>query len=125
MRWCVCPRAPAGVLLALSLVISGCDRPEPPAGLLASADARQAGATTFAANCAICHGDDADGRGPRREGIDPPPTNLTLPPWSEPAHAAQTYRAIRDGVPGTAMPAWRTLGERRIWELVAHITAAR
>jgi high-affinity iron transporter len=88
---------------------------------LTSRAAQQAGAALFAANCAICHGVNADGNGERREGMTPPPTNLTLPPWSEQANAVRTYVAIRDGVQGTAMPAWRTLGEQRIWNLVAYI----
>jgi mono/diheme cytochrome c family protein len=114
----------AVILIAMTpLVISGCERdaPTPPAGLLTSAAAQQAGAALFAANCAICHGSNADGSGRRREGMTPPPTNLTLPPWPERGNAARTYRVIRDGVQGTAMPAWRILGERQIWELVAYI----
>jgi high-affinity iron transporter len=95
--------------------------PKPPAGVLSSAAARQAGAATFAAHCAICHGIHGDGQGQRKEGMSPPPANLTLPPWSEKANAPRTYVAIRDGVRGTPMTAWAMLGDRRIWELVAYI----
>jgi high-affinity iron transporter len=94
-----------------------------PAGLLVSRQAREAGSASFATNCAICHGVNGDGSGQRREAMRPPPANLTLPPWSEQTNAVRTYLAIRDGVPGTAMPAWRMLGDQKIWELVAYITS--
>jgi high-affinity iron transporter len=93
--------------------------------LLESREAQQAGGVIFAANCAICHGASADGLGQRREGMSPPPANLTLPPWSEPATAGQTFLAIRNGVPHTAMPSWLTLGEHQIWQLVAYITSLK
>lgn len=51
----------------------------------------------------------------------PMPANLTLPPWSQRAHASRTFLAIRNGVRGTAMAPWPTLSERQIWELVAYI----
>jgi len=93
--------------------------------LLASRQAQQAGGVIFAANCAICHGASADGRGQRREGMSPPPANLTLPPWSEPASAGRTFLAIRNGVPRTAMPPWRMLADQQIWDLVAYITSLK
>jgi hypothetical protein len=57
--------------------------------------------------------------------MDPRPANLTLPPWSEQANAPRTYLAIRDGVRGTAMYSWAILGDRQIWEVVAHITSLK
>ena len=53
--------------------------------------------------------------------MNPPPANLTLPPWSDAAHAAQTYTVIRNGVRGTAMPAWSSLSDRQTWQLVAYL----
>ena len=94
-----------------------------PAGLLTSQEARAAGGELFAANCAICHGASGDGRGLRREGMNPPPANLTLLAWSEETSGSRVYQVIRSGVPGTAMPSWSTLDDRDIWELVAYITS--
>jgi mono/diheme cytochrome c family protein len=124
MNWYLNPKPQATiVLIASSLTISGCDRglPQVPAGLFASRQAQEAGKIAFAANCSICHGVNADGNGQRREGMSPPPANLTLPPWSEQSNARQTFLAIRNGVRGTAMAGWRVLGEQKIWELVAYI----
>ena len=114
----------AGVaLFAILPTISACERssPKAPAGLLTSREARDAGGVVFAANCAICHGAKGDGRGQRREAMNPPPANLTLPPWSDEASAAEMHGAIRNGVPGTAMPSWPMLSDRQIWDVVAYI----
>ena len=96
-----------------------------PDGLLASRAAQQAGGVIFAANCAICHAPGGDGSGQRREGLNPLPANLTLPPWSEPANAGRTFLAIRNGVPGTAMPLWPSLSDRQVWQVVAYITSLK
>jgi mono/diheme cytochrome c family protein len=53
--------------------------------------------------------------------MSPPPANLTVPPWSEPASAGRTFLAIRQGVPGAAMAPWPTLSDEQIWQLVAYI----
>jgi mono/diheme cytochrome c family protein len=55
--------------------------------------------------------------------MNPPPANLTLPPWSEPANAGRTFLAVRKGVPRTAMPPWPMFTEKQVWELVAYITS--
>jgi high-affinity iron transporter len=127
-RWFVSQKPPiATVLFIASLVILGCERgaPDVPAGLLASPQARQAGGIIYAANCAICHGVNGDGRGQRREGMNPPPANLTFPPWSAAASAGRTFLAIRNGVPGKAMPSWPMFSDQQIWSLVAYITSLK
>jgi high-affinity iron transporter len=114
-------------LFTISLVISGCEgrAPTAPPGLLASRQAQQAGADIFAANCAICHGENADGLGQRHEGLVPPPANLRLPPWSDPGSAGKAFLIIRHGVRGTAMPAWPSLSDQQIWNLVAFIVSLK
>jgi high-affinity iron transporter len=113
------------VLSTISLAISGCEGASPPAGVLSSPSAQVAGATLFATRCAICHGTNGDGQGIRHAFMDPPPANLTLPPWSELANAAQTHDVIRNGVRGTAMASWASLGDHQIWELVAYIISLK
>jgi hypothetical protein len=36
--------------------------------------------------------------------MNPPPANLTLPPWSGAASVGEMHDVTRNGVPGTAMP---------------------
>ena len=113
------------MLCAISCIISGCEPgvPDVPPGLLASREAQAVGAVIFIANCAICHGAKADGQGQRRAAMTPPPANLSMPPWSEPAQAGRMFQAIRRGAAGTAMPSWPTLSDRQIWDVVAYIYA--
>lgn len=123
-KWLLNPLLRSGIALSIiTLVISGCESGslQLPAGLLGSRIAQEAGADIFAANCAICHGENGDGHGLRKEGLVPPAADLKLPPWSEPAHASRTFAAIRDGVRGTAMPAWPSLSDQQIWNVVSYI----
>jgi len=55
--------------------------------------------------------------------MNPPPANLTLPPWSESANAGRTFLAIRNGVPRTAMPPWPMFTDKQVWELAAYIAS--
>ena len=113
----------ASGLSTLLPVISACSGggPSPPQGVLSSREAQRAGGQLFAAHCALCHGAGGDGHGLRQNAMTPPPADLTLPPWSERASAEQTFLAIRNGVPRTAMAPWPTLSDRQIWQLVAYI----
>jgi len=85
---------------------------------------RARGAQLYREDCALCHGENADGRGARSMGLDRKPANFTDPVWSRPESAARAFRAISEGVPGSAMPAWSAaLGVDDRWALVAYLTA--
>lgn len=91
---------------------------------LRAAAVRARGEEVYRDHCALCHGENADGRGARSMGFDRKPANFTDPIWSRPDGASRAYHAITDGVPGTPMPAWRAvLGEDDRWALVAFITS--
>lgn len=122
MPWFPKAVLPIGIaLFTLSLVISACERSQPPAGTPNSSADAAAGAVLFAAHCALCHGANGDGQGARRAFMDPSPANLMLPPWSQKANAARTFAAIRHGVRGTAMAPWPNLSEEQVADLVAYI----
>jgi mono/diheme cytochrome c family protein len=79
--------------------------------LRAEATARNAalGKKLFRARCASCHGDNGEGGiGPRLDG----PSFLAL------ADDRFLYRAIVEGRPGTAMPAWRFLSAEDMADLI-------
>jgi mono/diheme cytochrome c family protein len=92
-----------------------------PEGFLASAEARAAGAELFAANCALCHGERGDGRGARRSSLSTSPADLTHPGWQRRTSPRRLFYLIREGKPGTAMPAWKSLSEEETWALVAYV----
>src|SRR5919198_4978974 len=72
-----------------------------------------AGARIFSATCASCHG--LDGRGGERA-----PDIATRRDVQKLTNAA-LERIIRDGVPGTGMPSFRSLGTVKIRSLVQHL----
>ena len=56
----------------------------------------------FLLNCASCHGDQGDGRGPAAAALAPAPANFHL---EQPTHV-RALEVLADGVPGSAMPPW-------------------
>lgn len=118
--------------LLMWLVSPGCgdgdrDLPAPyrdvaiPEARMTSATARDRGRALFQANCALCHGVRGDGRGQRRAGLDMPPRDFTDPAWRQQTSARRVFFAIREGLSGTPMPAWKSLSEQDAWDLTAFL----
>lgn len=124
------PRA-IPIALLISLGLSACskdrDLPEPyrrlpvPSGLLESAEARESGQKLFLASCALCHGEKADGRGVRREGLSVAPRDFTDPSWRTATTPRHVFFTIREGVHGTPMPGWKSFSDVETWDLVAFL----
>lgn len=78
------------------------------------------GRELYQARCMACHGVNGDGDGPQAAGLNPPPARLTL---HVPLHSdGDIFAFIENGLPGTAMPAWRgTLTEEQMWHLVNYL----
>ena len=125
MRW-----RPAAV--AISLTCTACsgtdsDLPQPyarapvPAESLRSPESIARGRALYAANCALCHGERADGRGQRAAGFSRAPANFTDPAWRQRTSPRRAFYVIREGVRGTPMPSWKALGEGECWDLVAYV----
>jgi cytochrome c oxidase cbb3-type subunit I/II len=70
----------------------------------------------FLQNCASCHGEQGDGRGPAAAALAPAPTNFHL---EQPTTAA-ALQVLANGVPGTAMPAWTGTLSQSDRNLLAH-----
>lgn len=112
---------------ALLLVLTGCRDKDrnlervvvPPR--VERAEAREGGRVLFVAHCVLCHGERADGQGLRREGLDQPPRDFTSAAWRSSVSPGRVFVAIRDGVPGSAMPGWRTLTDDELWDLTAYV----
>lgn len=67
----------------------------------------------FAVNCAACHG--LDGSGTERA------PNITAGVSVEKLSSADLLRIVSDGVPGTGMPGFRSLGEERLKAIVGYL----
>ena len=122
------------IALLISLGLSACSRdrdlPEPyrrlrvPPALLDSAEARENGRKLFLTSCALCHGENADGRGVRREGLSTPPRDFTNPSWRNGTTPRRVFFAIREGVHGMPMPGWKSFSDAETWDLVAYVLSA-
>ena len=76
------------------------------------------GSELFAANCAVCHGDEGLGDGPAAETLETKPANLTASHVQGLSDGALFY-IISHGRPKTPMPAWEgTLTEEERWNVV-------
>jgi Tol biopolymer transport system component/mono/diheme cytochrome c family protein len=89
-----------------------------------SADAATlvAGRTLYAANCVTCHGAGGKGDGPGAAGLNPRPADFSLHMVPGKHTDGQVFLWIKNGFPGTAMPAWSPrLSDEQIWQLVVFL----
>jgi mono/diheme cytochrome c family protein len=89
---------------------------------LAGADVIAAGAALFQANCASCHGEHADGRGPASRGLTPPPADFRSGSVLGRHTDAYLYYRVSTGKAGTAMPSFHgVLDETERWQVIAYL----
>lgn len=76
----------------------------------------------FVAHCAGCHGAAGDGRGVLATGLGAPVPDLSTPLSLAARNDADLVAVVRDGVAGTAMPAFaRALTDDERWKAVAFL----
>ena len=84
--------------------------------------AEQSGARLFRENCVQCHG--APGLAATVQGLSPAPPNLLL--GGRRNDPAEVFSKIKNGMPGTAMPAWGDqIPDQSIWALAAFLHHSR
>ena len=84
------------------------------------------GIEVYGKSCAPCHGLKADGRGMRASALNPPPTDLVHPPAAGALSEAGEMWVIRNGSPGTGMPAWKvSLSEAQMLAVYRYIQSLR
>lgn len=88
---------------------------------VASRASVRAGRPLFLQYCAICHGERGNGRGIRASAFSTPPRDFTNQSWRASTSPRRVFRSIRNGLPGTPMPAWRPLGTNALVELTAYV----
>ena len=82
------------------------------------------GQTLFQANCAFCHGADGTGKNWIGQFMEPKARDLTMY-TAQSMPVARLRTTIRDGLPGTSMPAWRhVLGPAEIDAVAAYVSRA-
>lgn len=92
------------------------------AGLTA---AEKHGEQLFQQNCAFCHAADGTARNWIGSFLEPHPRDLTSPVFMNTMTRERLAGVIRDGLPGTSMPAWRSvLSDDDVQALVSYIGRA-
>jgi mono/diheme cytochrome c family protein len=78
--------------------------------------------TLFGKLCQNCHGVAGTGTGTEHLKYLPRPRNLTNHPYFAPLGDERIARSIADGIPGTAMPAFRNrLNGEELWAMVQKV----
>ncbi len=71
--------------------------------------------------CTTCHGPSGDGLGMMGGALTPPPRNFTCAQTMQSIPDGQLFWIIKNGSPGTGMPAFSNLSDEEVWKLVLHI----
>ncbi len=71
--------------------------------------------------CKICHGVNGNGLGIMAQGLNPPPRNFNCQETMKEISDGQLFWVIRNGSPGTGMPAFKDLDDREIWQIVHYL----
>jgi len=83
------------------------------------------GQALYLQNCAFCHAPDGTGRNWIGSFLEPHPRDLTDPAIAQAMSRGQLKAVIREGLPGTSMPAWKhLLGEPELSDLIAYVKRA-
>jgi cytochrome c oxidase cbb3-type subunit 3 len=83
------------------------------------------GESIFQENCAFCHAADGTGRNWIGSFLEPHPRDLTAPNFMSTMTRKRLAGVIREGLPETSMPAWKSvLSESDILALIAYIARA-
>jgi mono/diheme cytochrome c family protein len=113
---------PLGAVAVLVLLATGAragPQPKKTPALL------ETGRVSFQLNCASCHGEHGEGDGVSAASLQPRPRNFITEPFKHGATAAQVFRTLEKGVPGTAMIAFAHLSEEEHWALAYHVVELR
>ena len=83
------------------------------------------GETLYQENCAFCHAADGTGRNWIGSFLEPHPRDLTSPAFMTSMTPGHLAGVIRNGLPDTSMPAWKSvLTEAEIQAVIAYIGRA-
>ncbi len=83
------------------------------------------GEKLFQGNCAFCHAADGTGKNWIGSFLEPHPRNLRDPAFMETMTRTRLRKTINEGLPGTSMPAWKSvLNKEEIEAIVAYVSKA-
>lgn len=71
--------------------------------------------------CKLCHGMIGDGRGPMARGFNPPPRNFACSETINGVSDGQLFWITKNGSPGTGMPAYKSIKDEQIWQILLYV----
>ena len=71
--------------------------------------------------CLYCHGSEGDGTGELGLQANPPARNFTCTATMKNVSDGQMFWAIKNGIEGTAMPAYSDFADWQIWVLIHYV----
>ncbi|MEK9137498.1 MAG: c-type cytochrome, partial [Bacteroidota bacterium] len=115
-------------IVALLVVFAGVPTMGFAAQLPESAASAEAGKALYVRYCSTCHGMDGKGDGSAAVYLNPKPRDFTrgifkfqsTPSGSLPTDA-DLHRTLKNGMPGSAMPAWDRLSDQQRSDLIAYL----
>jgi len=118
----------AGLALTAACGGGGFDKPITLSGRLVDPQTLERGRDLYNRYCATCHGFDGKAETSQARALDPRPRDFTAAHFKhkiEPGDALPTddelARIIRNGVPGTGMPAWPNLDPKDLDAVIQYI----
>lgn len=102
---------------ALWLVPVMCSAQENP--FAGKAEAVAEGHRIFSLSCASCHGRNGEGAQGQAEGMQAP--DLTRGVFKAGRRDSDLFRVISEGVRGTEMPSFKSMGPDQVWRLVSFV----
>lgn len=82
------------------------------------------GKEQYALQCVSCHGPQGLGNGPAAAALNPPPRNFTATTgWKNGRKPSQIFKTLKEGIPGTSMPAFGSLPSDDRWA-ITHFVAS-
>lgn len=83
---------------------------------------KEKGREFFLNNCYVCHGKTGEGNGPRAHFNQPRPRNLTSGDTRASFNRPRLFESIKNGKPGTVMPAWgKVLSDQQIADVAEFV----
>jgi mono/diheme cytochrome c family protein len=81
------------------------------------------GKKVFAANCALCHGNEGKGDGPGGAGLNPKPRNFVEGKWTQGNGLSDHFKVVTNGIPGSSMASFKHLKVGDRWAVVHFINS--
>ncbi|HSD88351.1 MAG TPA: cytochrome c [Kofleriaceae bacterium] len=85
----------------------------------------ETGKSVYNINCAACHGEAGDGKGPVAFSIKPPPRNFKKDPFKAGDGVGEIFKTVTSGLPNTKMVGYPQLTEEQRWALAYYVRAFR